>query len=167
MIVWQEYSLANTQTVLKQASLSFHGLSSLSVNASWHRAGKGNPEPHDAQYSRKKPEWSSPLFLWDWVPKCLRREISRSLEMSRVAKGAKELGLKIKREREECDNPRTKEQIEPRRVLEGGNGKTRPFSSFPPPRCNYWWNSVTCLPSYPIGRRCLPCSSCIQCMCLV
>ena len=28
-------------------------------------------------YSLKKPQWSSPLFLWDWVPKCLWREIGR------------------------------------------------------------------------------------------
>ena len=28
-------------------------------------------------YSLKKPQWSSPLFHWDWVPKCLWREIGR------------------------------------------------------------------------------------------
>ena len=44
----REYSLANTQTMLKRVTLSFHGLSSPSVNASWQRAGKGTLEPHDA-----------------------------------------------------------------------------------------------------------------------
>ena len=50
-------------------------------------------------YSLKKPERSSPLFHWDRVPKCLRREIGRWLDVSRVSKGAKELALKIKRGR--------------------------------------------------------------------
>ena len=34
--------------MLKQAALLFRGLSPPSVNAPWERAGKGNPEPHDA-----------------------------------------------------------------------------------------------------------------------
>ena len=37
----------------------------------------------------------------------------------------------------ECGNPRTKEEIKPRRVLECRNRKTRPLSSFPPPFCSY------------------------------
>ena len=44
-----------------------------------------------------------------------------------------------------------------RRVLECRNGKTRPFSSFPP--LINGWNCITCLPSYPLGRRYLPYSS--------
>ena len=36
-------------------------------------------------------------------------------------------------------DPRTKEQIKPRRVLECRNGKTRPLSSFPPPCCKYFF----------------------------
>ena len=51
-------------------------------------------------YSLKKPEWSLPLYPRDWVPKWLRREIGRQLDMSRVSKGAKELALKIKRGRD-------------------------------------------------------------------
>ena len=53
--------LANTQTMLKQATVSFHGLSSPSVNTSWQRTGRGSPEPHDTLYSPKMPEWSSPF----------------------------------------------------------------------------------------------------------
>ena len=34
--------------MLKQVTLSFHGLSSPAVNAPRQRAGKGNPEPHNA-----------------------------------------------------------------------------------------------------------------------
>ena len=41
--------------------------------------------------------------------------------MSRVSKGGKELALKIKRE--ECGEPRMREQIKPRSVLECRNGK--------------------------------------------
>ena len=36
-----------------------------------------------------------------------------------------------------CGDPRTKEQIKPRKVLECRKGKTRPLLSFPPPYCNY------------------------------
>ena len=36
-----------------------------------------------------------------------------------------------------CGDPRTKEQIKSRRVLECPNGKTRPLLSLPPPCCNY------------------------------
>ena len=57
-----------------------------------------------------------------------------------------------------CGDPRMKEQIKARSVLECRNRKTRPLSSFPPPCCNFQWISgppeqCTCLPSYPIGRR--------------
>ena len=54
-----------------------------------------------------------------------------------------------------CGDPGTKEQIKPRRVLECRDAKTRPLLSFPPPCCNYSWNSITCLPSYPRRRTCL------------
>ena len=50
-------------------------------------------------YSLMKPEWSSPPFPWDWILKCLKREIISLLNMSRVSRGAKELALKIKRGR--------------------------------------------------------------------
>ena len=43
--------------------------------------------------------------------------------------------------KEDCGDPRTKEQIKPRRVLECRKGKTRPLWSFPPLCCNYWWIS--------------------------
>ena len=36
-----------------------------------------------------------------------------------------------------CGDPRKKEQIKPRRVLECRKGKTKPLSSFPPPYSNY------------------------------
>ena len=63
-----------------------------------------------------------------------------------------------------CGDPRTKEQIKPRRVLECRNGKTRPISSFSPHvitinRFQVLLSSVTCLLSYPTGRRYLPYSS--------
>ena len=48
-------------------------------------------------YSLKKPEWSLPLYPRDWVPKWLRREIGRQLDMSRVSKETEELALKTKR----------------------------------------------------------------------
>ena len=50
---------------------------------------KETQNPMMPLYSLKKPEQSSPLFPWDWVPKCLRREIGRQLDMSRVSKGTK------------------------------------------------------------------------------
>lgn len=56
---------------------------------------KGTQSPTTPLYSLKKPEWSSPLFPGDWVPRCLRREIDRQLDMSRVSKEAKELALKV------------------------------------------------------------------------
>ena len=45
MIAEQEYHLANTQTMLEQAALSFCGLSSPSVNAPCQRAGTGTQDP--------------------------------------------------------------------------------------------------------------------------
>ena len=65
----------------------------------------------------------------------------------------------------DCGDPRIKEQIKPRRVLECRNGKTRPLPSFPHVvtinRLQVLLNSITCLPSYPIGRKYLPYSSLI------
>ena len=58
--------------MLKQAALSLHGLSSLSVNAPRQGAGKGNPELH---YTPVQPEEaravmaSFPLRLGSQVPK--------------------------------------------------------------------------------------------------
>ena len=37
----------------------------------------------------------------------------------------------------ECDDPRMKEEIKPRRVLECRKRKMRPLSSFPLPCCSY------------------------------
>ena len=54
---------------------------------------KETQSPMTPLYSLKKPEWSSPLFPWNWVPKCLRREIGRGIKQG--IKGAKELALKI------------------------------------------------------------------------
>ena len=73
--------------------------------------------------------------------------------MSRVSKGAKELALKIKRG--------MKEPIKPRRVLECRNRKTRPYHPSLPHVVTIngfqvLLSSITCLPSYPIGRRYLP-----------
>ena len=48
MVVQQEYSLTNTQMILRQVTLAFHELSFPSVNVPGQRAGKGNPEPRDA-----------------------------------------------------------------------------------------------------------------------
>ena len=58
---------------------------------------KGTQSPMTCLYSLKKPEWSLPLYPRDWVPKWLRREIGRQLDMSRVSKGTEELALKTKR----------------------------------------------------------------------
>ena len=56
--------------------------------------------------------------------------------------------------------------MKPRRVLEYRNGKTRPLLTFPPIPSSITINeykvlltSITCLPSYPIGRRYFPYSS--------
>ena len=61
--------------MLKQVTLSFHGLSSPSVNAPWQKAGKGNPEPHDAPVQPEEARVVICPFPWDWVLKCPRREI--------------------------------------------------------------------------------------------
>ena len=68
------------------------------------------------------------------------------------------------KEKEVCGDPGTKEQIKPRRVLECRNRKTRPLSPSLPHvvtinEFQVLLSSITCLPSYPIGRRYLPYSS--------
>ena len=71
-----------------------------------------------------------------------------------------------------CGDPRMKEQIKPRRVLGCRNGKTRLYRPSLPHvvtinRFQVLLSSITCLPSYPIGRRHLPSSSPTQYMCLI
>ena len=66
--------------------------------------------------------------------------------------------------KEDCGDPRTKEQIKPRRVLECRKGKTRPYGPSLPRVVTIngfqvLLSSITCLPSYPIGRSSLPYSS--------
>ena len=80
-------------------------------------------------YSLKKPERSSPLFPWDRVPKCLRREIGRSLDVSSISKGAKELALKIKRGRKvETQGRKSRENQGGREVRNGEPDPDRPPS---------------------------------------
>ena len=60
-----------------------------------------------------------------------------------------------------CGDPKTKEQIKPRRVLECRYGKTRPLLSFLPHVVTVngfqiLLSRTTCLPSYLTGRRYLP-----------
>ena len=61
----------------------------------------------------------------------------------------------------DCGDPRMKEQIKARRVLECRNRKPDPYHlSFPHVVTvngfQVLLNSITCLPSYPIGRKYLP-----------
>ena len=63
-----------------------------------------------------------------------------------------------------CGDPRMKEQIKPQRVLGCRNGKTRLYRPSLPHVVTIngfqvLLSSITCLPSYPIGRRHLPSSS--------
>ena len=51
--------------------------------------------------------------------------------------------------------------------LEMQEWKNQTLIVLPSPHCNYYWNSIICLPSYPIGRRYLPYSSPTQYMCLI
>ena len=97
-----------------------------------------------------------------------RKEENNTSPAWGLPKGSKELVLKIG---DECSDPRMKKQIKPRGVLECKNGKIRPCPSFPPHvvtinRFQVLLSSITCLPSYPIGRRYLPYSSHTQYTCL-
>ena len=71
-------------------------------------------------------------------------------------KRGQRIGPKNK-ERVECGNPRTKEQIKPRKVLECRNRRTRHLLTFPPIPNDVIINefqvlltSITCLPSFLI-----------------
>ena len=163
VVVRQEYSLTNNQTMLKQVTLSFHGLSSPSVNAPWQRAGKGNTEPHDAPVQPEEIRAVIAPFslrLGSQMPEKEKREIVRH---GQGIKRGQRIGPKNK-VREECGDPRMKEQRKPRRVLECRNRKTRPYRSSLPHGVTIsgfqvLLSRITCLPSYPIGRRYLAYSS--------
>ena len=71
-----------------------------------------------------------------------------------------------------CGDPRTKEHIKPRRVLESRNGQTRPYCPSLPHVLTIngiliLLSSITCLPSCLLGRRYLPYSSPTQHTCLI
>ena len=144
--------------MLKHVTLSFHGLSSPSVNAPWERASKGNPEPHNAPVQAEEVRaviTPFPLRPGFQIPEMGNRQ------MVRREQGIKR-GQRIGPKRgEECGDPRTKEQIKPRRVCNTGTEKPRLFCPSLPHvlTINGFQSSITCLPSYSIKRRHLPHSS--------
>jgi len=71
-----------------------------------------------------------------------------------------------------CGDPRTKEHIKPRKVLESRNGQTRPYLPSLPHVLTIngilvLLSSISCLPSFALGRRYLPYSSPTQYTCLI
>ena len=80
-----------------KSPLSFHGLSSLCINAPGQRPGQGNPEAHNTPVQPGEVRELTapfPLRVDSQMP-----EKGNKLDMSRVSKGAKELALNIKRGR--------------------------------------------------------------------
>ena len=123
--------------MLKQVTLSFHGLSSPSINAPWQSRQREPRAPWRLCSAWRSRSGLCPLFLETGFPNVWEGKWVDRREQG-INKGRR-IGPKIKREI--CGDPGTKEQIKPRRVSECRNQKTTPLASFSPPCCNCWWIS--------------------------
>ena len=88
VVVWQEYSPTNTETMQEQVALSFCELSSPSVNAPWQKVGIGTQDPTMSLPSLEKPERSLPHSPVTCVPMAQDKDkVGRQVVMSRVLSG--------------------------------------------------------------------------------
>ena len=112
----------------------------------------------DSLWGCKSQTWLS-THSSSWGTKSLRRKTGRQLDMSKVSTGTKELARKIKRGRNAV--PWGQKSKQNWGSWNAGMEKQGPHRPSQP--CvvtvngfQVLLNSITCLPSYPIGRRYLP-----------